>query len=245
MARTEASRRFQPTFWFTVFCGGALLVLIALGTWQVQRLGWKQDLIDTRTERLAAPPILDAAGIDPAEHAFRRTVVEGVFLHDKEMFLAARSLKRRLGHHVVTPMRRADGSTVLVNRGWVPRDNKEPSTRLEGQVAGTVSVAGVVRGSGRRNWLSPENDPATNTWFLIDIPAMAAYAGLERVLPFVVEAGPAENPGGLPIGGQTKSTLPNDHLQYAITWFSLALALIVIYIVYSTRRPDDGEQGPE
>jgi surfeit locus 1 family protein len=67
---------------------------------------------------------------------------------------------------------------------------------------------------------------------------MAAVAGLDRVRPYYVEAGPAANPGGLPVGGQTRVSLPNDHLQYAITWYLFAVSLVVIYFIYHYRKPE-------
>jgi surfeit locus 1 family protein len=89
--------------------------------------------------------------------------------------------------------------------------------------------------TGRPNWFLPDNRPDLNYWFWVDLPAMAAAAGLDRVAPFYIDADGAGNPGGWPRGGGTRLSLPNDHLQYALTWFSLAVALIVIYVLYHRR----------
>ncbi|MBI3515628.1 MAG: SURF1 family protein, partial [Proteobacteria bacterium] len=137
----------------------------------------------------------------------------------------------------------ADRGAVLVNRGWVPLAARLPAARPSGQVEGTVRIEGAVRLSSVPGWFTPANEPGGNLWFYPDVAQMAAAAGLSRVSPVFVEAGPAPNPGGLPIGGQTQVELPNDHLQYAITWYSLAAALAVIYGLFCHRHLS-GESSP-
>ncbi|HZH25551.1 MAG TPA: SURF1 family protein [Azospirillaceae bacterium] len=235
-------RRFRPTLWFTVFAVFGVAALLALGTWQVQRLTWKNDLIARLEVRLAAPPEpLPARIDDPAAWEYRRASVAGRFLHDKEMLIAGRTWQGQAGWHVVTPLVRDDGAgAVLVNRGFVPHDRRDPALRREGQVADSVTVEGLVRPGGRQSWMQPGNRPGENTWFWYDIPAMAAHAGLKEAPPVVLEAGPAANPGGLPIGGQTVVRIRNDHLTYALTWYSLAVALGVIWFFYHWRRRPTG-----
>jgi surfeit locus 1 family protein len=235
---------FRPTFWPTVFTIPALLVLLGLGSWQLDRMHWKDALIAGRTARTAAAPmILPAAGTELSPSAladieYRRATATGRFLHDREMYLAARTLQGAIGYQVVTPLQQTDGSIVLVNRGWVPADRKDPARRAEGQTQGIVTVEGAVRAPGRQHWLQPDNEPAKNLWFWSDLSAMARQASVpaERLVPVFLEAGPAPNPGGLPAGGQTRVNLPNDHLQYAITWYALAVGLAAIYVVYHWRR---------
>ena len=239
-----AARRFRPQFWPTVLTIPALIVLVGLGTWQVQRLAWKTELNETRTQRIEAPPIaLPPADADPATFEFHRVRVAGRFLHERETYLAARSLRGNIGYHVLTPFVLADGRTLLVDRGWIPLDNKDPATRAEGQLAGEVEIEGVLRAAQKGTWITPENRPDKNHWYVVDVPAIARHLGLERTLPYFVEAGPAPNPGGLPIGGQTRVTLPNDHLQYAITWYALAVALAVIYVLYHLKAAREADAG--
>ncbi len=232
--------RFRPTFWPTVITIPALIVLLGLGTWQLDRLQWKNGLIAERTARAAAAPIaLPPAGTQLPPEAlarldFRHAAATGQYLHDREMYLAARTRKGAVGFQVVTPLRLADGAFVLVNRGWVPDERKDPATRPEGQVSGTMTVAGAIRVPGRQHWLQPDNEPAKNLWFWSDLGAMAGRGGIAAggLVPVFLEADATPNPGGLPIGGQAKINLPNDHLQYAITWYALAIGLAAIYIAY-------------
>jgi surfeit locus 1 family protein len=239
---------FRPTFWPTVFTIPVLIVLLGLGTWQVQRLHWKEGLIAERTARTTAAAIaLPPAGqtLSPqalADLDFRHATVTGIFRHEQEMYLAARTMEGSVGYQVITPLQQTDGSVILVNRGWVPETRKDPPKRAQGQIAGTVTVDGAIRAPRSKNWLEskvvPDDQPAQNLWFWEDLTTMGAHAGVapEKLVPVFIEAGAAPNPGGLPIGGQTKVNLPNDHLQYAITWYALAVALVVIYVVYHVQQ---------
>lgn len=236
--------RFKPTFWPTVFAVPAVLVMLGLCLWQVQRMTWKEALIERLHSRMAQPAI-DAATVaaDPVAAEYRKVRLTGTFLHDKELHLLARSLNRNVGVQIVTPLRLASGDVVLFNRGWVPEERKDPARRAEGQVAGTVTVEGIVRltEADIKGWFVPENRPDRNVWLTVDVAAMRRAAGLPEAPALKadrwwVAADAAPNPGGFPIGGQTRVNLPNDHLQYAITWFLLAVALVAVYVAYHWRR---------
>ncbi|WP_044564609.1 SURF1 family protein [Azospirillum sp. B4] len=234
-------RRFRPTFWGGLVTGAAVVFMMGLGTWQVQRLFWKQGILDHIQQQMAAAPTdLPARIDDPKAWDYRRVRVTGHFLNDHELYLGARSLKGAPGYDVVTPFVRADGGgVVLVDRGWVPTQGKDPSRRPEGQLEGEVTVDGVARVPPPRGWMQPDNLVNDNFWLWYDLPAMAAKAGTDLPAPVVVEAGGAPNPGGFPVGGQTRVTVPNDHLQYALTWYCLAVALAVIaYLRFSRVEAD-------
>jgi surfeit locus 1 family protein len=235
---------FRPALGPTMFTVLGVVFMVFLGSWQVQRLFWKQDLIITRQSRFTAPlvtPLLaNADSATVGEFEFYRVRLEGMFLHDHEMFLGARSLMGHLGYHVITPLRCADGSLVLIDRGWVPLDYKDPASRAATQIEGPVSLEGVIRADGRKSRFTPDNVPEENFWFYVDLPAMASYAGQDPFASWYVEASATPNPGGFPVGGQSKLDLPNDHLQYALSLYSLALALFVIYLIYSNKGAENG-----
>ena len=225
--------RFRPTLWPTLISVPAVIVLIGLCLWQVQRMHWKDALIADREARVAAEPIaLPAEGTDPAGVDYRRVRLEGTFRHDKELFLGARSLNGNVGYKVLTPFELAGGGAVLIDRGWVPVERKAPESRAEGQLAGAQAIDGIVRLAPGKAWMQPDNEPGKNMWFFVDLPAMKSASGVDLRTDLYVDAGPAENPGKYPVGGQTRIELPNDHLQYAITWGLLAVALAVIYVLY-------------
>jgi surfeit locus 1 family protein len=225
----------RPAFWPTLMAVPALLVLVGLGIWQLERLHWKEGLIAAREAALAAPAtdVPRSAG-EAAAMEFRHVRATGEFLNDREFLLGASDEAGTTGFHVITPLRLADGKLLLVDRGWIPGSLKDPVTRRAGELGGTVTVEGLLRlgASGKPSWFVPDNRCDINYWFWTDLAGMASCGGLQNVLPFTVDAGPTPNPGGYPRGGVTRIALPNDHLQYAITWFALAIGLAVIYVVY-------------
>ena len=229
----------RPQFWPTVFAAPALLVLLGLGAWQIQRHFWKERLIAERAAAVEAPVVpVPQTPAQARRLNFHRVVAEGIFLHAKEIYLGASAGAGRIGYQVLTPLREPGGGIVFINRGFIPAELKNPAKRAAGQIAGTVRIVGLLRlpPAGRPNWFLPDNRPEMNYWFWVDLPAMAAADALDRVAPFYIDADAAPNPGGWPKGGVTPLALPNDHLQYAFTWFSLAVALIVIYVLYHRRR---------
>jgi surfeit locus 1 family protein len=222
-----------PTFWSAL----GLLLLLGLGTWQVQRLQWKEGLIAERNAALAAAPVPLPQTLDAARALeFRPVRAEGEFLNDHELYLNAQSFSGDQGFLIVTPFRLGDGQIVFIDRGFVPTARKEPATRAAGQITGPTTVTGLLRLPEPPGTFTPANEPQKNSWFSIDLPAMAQAAGIGSALPFYVDADKTPNPGGWPQGGQTITDLPNNHLQYAITWYALAVALIAIYIRFAIRR---------
>lgn len=216
----------------------ALVVLIGLGTWQLDRLAWKRDLIATRTAQLTAPAKpLPARAADWRSWDFRAVAVRGAFRHDLEQLFGVAALDGQLGYHVLTPLVRPDGTALLIDRGWVPADRAHPAARRSGQIVGPVQVTGIARyrGADRPGWFTPDNRPEQGSWYWYDLDALGVALGLE-LLPVVVEADATANPGGLPLGGQTRIELANNHLQYAITWYGLAAGLLVIWISFGLTR---------
>jgi surfeit locus 1 family protein len=222
-----------------------VLVCLGLSAWQVQRLYWKRDLIAQRSAAVNAPPTVPPRTVEEARRLeFHHVAIDGAFLHDKEIYLGASSGAGQVGYQVLTPLRAADGRFVFVNRGFIPSELKDPAKRAAGQLAGTVRVVGLLRvpPTEKPNWFLPDNRPDRNYWFWIDLPAIAATDGLSNVAPFIIDADATPNPGGWPKGGVTRLDLPNDHLQYAITWFALAVAMVAVYVVYQRQNDKRGPQ---
>lgn len=230
-----ARRSFRPSLWPTVFTLPALVILVLLGNWQIERLAWKRALLHDIAQQMAVPPVPLPARVRAEDWSYRRVTVTGVFDHAHEIYLFAPGPQGGTGYQVITPLKRDAGEAVLVNRGWVPTDHKDPATRMAAQTPGKVTVTGIIRLSGRANAFSPANRPDLGIWYVRDIPSMAKYLGF-AVAPLVVEADNTPNPGGWPVGGQTIIDIPNNHLDYALTWYGLALVLLVIYVVYHWRR---------
>lgn len=223
----------------------ALAILVALGTWQLQRLTWKAELTHRIEQRAAAEPGAVAPEArwpewDAAADEFRHVRVRGTFLHDRETLVHGLRPEGngpiQQGYYVFTPLRLDDGAVVMVNRGFVPTEIKEPSRRAGGQVAGATTVTGLVRAPEKRTLFVPANDPGKDAWFVRDTAEMAEARGLSRAAPFYVEADATRNPGGWPKGGRPGINLPNNHLQYALTWYGLALTLVGVFAAFAWPR---------
>lgn len=229
---------FRPTLWPTLFTVPAFIALVALGTWQVQRLHWKQDLIDKLQSRSVAAAVAPPAkGANLEEYEYRHVRVTGTFRHDHEFYLINRSLNGNPGLHVLTPLvPQGGGTAILVDRGWVPFERRDPKNRAGGQVTGPVAVDGIVRLQKPPGFFMPANEPSHDTWFYVDTAEMAAAADMPLRDGYYIVEGKTDVPGGFPVAHQWRLDIRNDHLQYAITWYSLALALLVIYILYHRRK---------
>lgn len=245
--------RAAGLLWPTAMTLLSLAVLIGLGSWQMSRKAWKDALVAQIAERVKAEPVGLAAvmGLFTASHAdgvadvveYKRLRVTGRFLHDREQYVYAPHPKLGPGYHVLTPFEVAGSAAtpiLIVNRGYVREDLRGRDTRAAGLVSGETAVTGLVRLQGEKGRFTPPNEPARNLWYWRDIPALGAAAvpkGDRQILPFVLdaEAEPA-NTGGWPMGGVTQVKLPNRHLEYALTWYGLAGALIAVYGVYAFGR---------
>ena len=198
----------------------------ALGTWQVHRRTWKLDLIARVDERVGAaasdaPARSEWPRLDPARDEYRHVRLVGTFDHTRETLVTA-STELGYGFWVVTPLRTGDGSVVLVNRGFVPPELRDPSRRREGQMAGQVSVTGLLRLSEPGGAFLRRNDPGGHRWYSRDVAAIASARDLGETAPFFVDADRTRNPGSNPVGGLTVIDFPNNHLVYALTWYGLA-----------------------
>jgi surfeit locus 1 family protein len=221
-------------------------ILLGLGFWQIERLGAKQRLMARVEARLNAapvplPPERDWAGLNPKTSEYMKVRVTGRFLHDKEALVntfvsGPTPGSTVVGFLVLTPLQLADGSIVIVNRGFVPTELRDPKTRAQGEVQGEVGVTGLLRAAEKPGYFVPANDPARNTWFSRQPAEIARAYGLQRVAPFLIDADATPVPGGWPKGGNTIVAFRNDHLQYALTWFSLAVALIAVFVVFARGR---------
>ena len=218
---------------FFVAATAAFALLVGLGIWQLYRLEWKEGLLATIEQRLQQPPI----SLDEALTLWRQTgdvdylpvQFEGRYRHAGEQHFLA-TLDGVSGWHVYTPLQLPDGRVVIVNRGFVPYDLKDVSKRPWPPVTDTVSLDGLARNPlmEKPGWMLPDNAPEDRIWFWKDFAAMAEAMQLEpdRLVPFFVDASATGTAQG-PIGGVTRISLPNNHLQYAVTWFGLAAALVV------------------
>jgi len=219
----------------------ALAVLVSLGMWQLDRMAWKESLIATLEQRLAAapvalPPPAEWPRLTAAQDEFLRVAMTAEFVNASEalVYTGGSTLREATGgpgYWVFTPARLASGAFVMVNRGFVPDGKQDPATRPGGQVAGPINMVGVLRWPEQPGLFTPNGDPARNIWFARDSAAMAAAKGIAAA-PFHVELESPEPSGGLPHAGRLRPNLPNNHFGYALTWLGLAAVLVGVYAVW-------------
>ena len=223
-----------------------VVILSGLGIWQLDRKISKENLIATLNARLSRapedlPPRASWPRLRQDGEEFRRVAFPAEFLDGEEalVYTAGSPLRSDVkgpGYWVFAPARLAGGSIVVINRGFVPDDHKDPAMRAEGVPHGIVDVVGVMRWPEIRGSFTPADDPKKNVWYLRDSNSIATFKKWATAAPFYVDQESPTPAGGLPKPGKLEVRLPDDHLQYAITWFGLALALAGVYVVWLARR---------
>ncbi|MEI4509279.1 SURF1 family protein [Sphingopyxis sp. CCNWLW253] len=225
-----------------VFAAAALIAAIglaALGVWQIERRVWKHELVAAVEARVHAAPVAAPGpgawdAVDAKNDVYRRVTATGQFRHDRETLVQAVT-DRGPGYWVLTPLE-TPRFTLLVNRGFVPKDRRDPKTRAAGNVAGPVTVTGLLRVTEPEGAFLRSNDAAAGRWFSRDVAAIAKARGLGNTAPYFVDADASPNPGGYPVGGLTIVRFPDNHLVYALTWFALcALSLFFAWRLWRIR----------
>jgi len=230
----------------TVFAIVGVAILFGLGIWQLERKTWKENLIATVTTRIARapenlPPRASWPRLLQEGNEYTRVAFPAEFLEGQEalVYTAGSPFRPDVkgpGYWVFAPAQLAGGSIVLVNRGFVPLDRKDPATRSAGAPHGIIDVVGVMRWPEARGLFTPADDPKTNVWYLRDPKAIAAEKKWAIAAPFYIDQESPVPAGGVPLPGKLEVRLPANHLQYAITWFGLALALAGVYVVWLSGR---------
>lgn len=242
MPYKKRRRLIEPT----VFTVVGIAFLIGLGIWQLDRKTWKENLIATVTARINRapedlPPRAGWPRLVQDGNEYRHVTFPAEFLKGQEAFVYTAGSPFRpdvtgTGYWLFAPAQLAGGSIVVVNRGFVPLDRKDPATRAQGIPHGTVEIDGVMRWPETRGLFTPADDPKANVWYLRDPKSMAAAKNWASAAPFYIDQEQPVPPGGVPLPGKLSVQLPDNHLQYALTWFGLALALAGVYVVWLAGR---------
>jgi surfeit locus 1 family protein len=229
----------------SVLALAALLVLLGLGTWQVERKAWKEALIDTLNARLVAAPVALPqpsawTGMTADDWEFTRVRLHVEFAQGSDALVfsggsALRDDAKAGGYFVFTSARLPDGRQVVINRGFAPDRTYPPAP-------GSQDIVGALRWPEQPSWFVSAHDAAGEVWTVRDPQAMAALKGWGAVAPFYVEQEAPVPPGGLPHPAPLKPRLRNEHLQYAITWYGLAAVLVVMFSILALKRRRE-EQG--
>jgi len=241
-ASAAAPRRRRSRRALTVIAAialGAAVGFAALGIWQIERLVWKNALVAAVTERSTAAPVPAAefsAHFTPDADEYRHVSATGAFDPSAEVLVQAVT-DYGGGFWVVTPLRLDSGQTILINRGFIPPDRRDPAAHPA--PTGTVTITGLLRASEPDGGFLRANDPSANRWFSRDVAAIATARELTNTAPFFIDADRGADPSAYPIGGLTVLSFSNNHLIYALTWFALALMMLAAfgYVLWDDRRP--------
>ena len=229
---------FRPLPMMTLWAVIGIAILCGLGKWQLDRLQWKLGLIAAAETRAHAPAVsVDRVFAQHSSNAeYTHVAVEGEFVGGKRAYLFSQLEDGRIGFEVIEPLQLNDGRTLIVDRGFVPQAGKDRPANSKPAPSGEVRISGLVRGDQKPGPFTPAPDEKNMIFYVRNIPAIASALGIKGTLPFMLDedlSGPA---GVYPEGGHTRLTFRNDHLQYAVTWFALALVLLVMYFLYHAKR---------
>lgn len=233
-----ARGRFRPGAAATLATFCALAVLVSLGIWQLRRMDWKHALIARVDRQLAAPPVeLVRVPAEPADLDWRRVRIRAVMLEDRSFARGLEAVAGEPGARLVTPARLPDGGLVLVDRGFVSERDLPPHTPPSMRADGPVVVEGVARSLAdmRPGWFTPADDPAHLRFWRLDPEPLRALLG-EDPPALLIVAERAEPPHILGRVQPVRPQFRDPHLGYAATWFGLAGALLVIYVLFGIAR---------
>ena len=212
----------------TVFFISAFVLMCTLGTWQLQRLAWKKNIL-METEKVQNLPALVSLPQDISDLTYRKVALTGEFLHDHTFHLIGRQQGVDMGFYMLTPLElKGDGRIILVNRGFSPLGK-------ESKPEGLVRVEGSLRPVREKRYFVPENMPEKNVWTHEDLNKIGELIG-KTPLPLIVEAIGTQQKDIFPIPSDGKVIFRNDHLGYAFTWYALALTSLVMFAVYYRKK---------
>ncbi len=216
------------------------ICLLSLGIWQTQRLQWKQGLLakfeNTNPSTFIALEQFLRENNDLKAIQFNKVKLRGTFHHDLAFHIIPRTWNGRSGAHLYTPMTlSSSGKTLLVNRGWVPDNSKDITVQ---EPSDEVNLLGYLQVPTAPSWVTPDNVADKEQWYYLDLDVLSKrWPELgQALLPYYVIASPDIDETLYPKPLNPLVMIRNNHLGYAITWFSLAFVLLVMYIVYVRKQ---------
>ena len=207
-----------------IFSSLAMIILLSLGTWQLERLRWKSHIISTMNKHISLSPREINASVmnDIKNYNYRRIKLEGTYIYNKNITIYSKVLNGKVGRHLIIPFKTKFGY-ILINKGFIPKDYNIDVAFAE--KAKNISINGIVKFQQKINYFTPKNNLITNEWYYINLDEISKFLNIPLMDFYLIEE---DNPKErYPVGSQYNLKVPNDHLQYAITWFSLAIALSI------------------
>ena len=233
---------FKKIITIVIFCA-ALLTLLKLSHWQVERLQWKNNVIKTLHAEYQK---------DPAQHQFTFSQLKalgdedmplyygrasGLLLFDKEILVGPKPFDGAIGYNIITPLKLSSGAHILVNRGWI-EDSKKEALKTHHKPKSTVIIDGVFR-KPQWNKFTPNNSPENNIWTKLNITQIAKAKDINPIAPVMLYASNLSLTFDGVILQDPKWYPRNKHKQYAIFWFAMALTLILVFGLFIWKNRKD------
>ena len=215
-------------FSYFVFNICAIIILLSLGTWQLERLQWKNKYINIIENKMNMPAIEISKDnfMLANDNRYRKVILKGTYLYDKKITLHSKIHNKVVGKHLIVPFK-TDYGYLLINRGFITNNVLENLN----EVSENINVTGIINIANKKSYFTPNNNIQNNDWYYINIKEVSDFYSIDLLNFYLIEE---NNPLEIfPVGSQYNINIPNDHLQYAFTWFSLAFALsIFMHLVW-------------
>ena len=224
----EVNLKLKRLFLFQLFLTLFITLFCVLGTWQLYRLQWKMELISEITFGLNSTPITYSNLI---KKNYQRVVSEGSYNFKDQIYLYSLNEKGKPGFDVITSLETIGKEVVLVNRGWIPKELKEfPEIN---SIQGSTKVTGLLRKIYKANIFKPDNDIKDNIWFSVNLDDLEKFTG-KKFSNFIIYL---EDPDvKAPSPRKITVDVPNNHLKYAITWYSIAISILLYYLYFRKKK---------
>jgi len=213
----------KKIFLFNIFVFFFITLLFSLGTWQLYRLQWKQDLISQIDRGLKSTPIKYTKTVN---NNYQRVFLEGQYNFENQIYLYSLNKKGQPGFDVITPFQTLDSENILINRGWI---NKEMKNKAEINLVNKNLTQGLLRKIVKKNIFKPDNDIEKNVWFSININEIQEITG-KNFSNFVLFL--EDKTINLPTPKKITIDVPNNHLKYAITWYSISISIFFYFLYF-------------
>ena len=213
----------KKIFLFNIFVFFFITLLFSLGTWQLYRLQWKKDLISQIDRGLKSTPIKYTKTVN---NNYQRVFLEGQYNFENQIYLYSLNKKGQPGFDVITPFQTLDSENILINRGWI---NKEMKNKAEINLVNKNLTQGLLRKIVKKNMFKPDNDIEKNVWFSININEIQEITG-KNFSNFVLFL--EDKTINLPTPKKITIDVPNNHLKYAITWYSISISIFFYFLYF-------------
>ena len=217
----------KKSFLFSIFVFTFITLFCALGTWQIHRLQWKQNLINQINEGLNSTPLKYSKNI---KNNYQRVILQGKYDFENQIFLYSLNEKGQPGFDIITPFETTEEEYVLINRGWI---NKEMKNNSKINLVNKKKIVGLLKKIEKKNIFKPDNDIKKNIWFFIDLNKIQEITGRNFINSIVFLEDKTIN---IPSPKKITIEVPNNHLKYAITWFSIAISILLYYLYFRKKK---------